>query len=87
MKNADIKKKSKIVRYRYSLTKRRRKLKKQLIQVTSASRISTVRDELIEIEKKLQKSLRDSMAYIENKAVKAIKTNSKYFFSYVKKKA
>ena len=35
----------------------------------------------------MQKSFRDSLAYMEEKAIKSIKVNSKYFFSYIKSKA
>lgn len=76
---------SKIVRYRNSLTKRRRKLKKQIASTTSETKISKINTELLEIEKKLQKSFRESSASMEHKAVNAIKANSKYFYSYVKK--
>ena len=43
--------------------------------------------ELLEIEKDLQKSFKESKNYLETKAVDAIKKNSKYFFSYAKKKS
>ena len=83
----DRKRKSKIERLRRSLTKRRRKILKRLINVNSEIAKNKIKDELLDIEKKLQKSFRDSLAYMEEKAVKAIKVNSKYFFSYVRSKA
>ena len=83
----DQKKNSKLIRFRRSLTKRRRKIVKRLINVTSDTAKNKINGELLEIEKKLQKSFRDSLSYMEDKAVKAIQVNSKYFFSYVRSKA
>ena len=71
----DRKRKSKIERLRRSLTKRRRKILKRLINVNSEIAKNKMKDELPDIEKKLQKSFRDSLAYMEEKAVKAIKVN------------
>ena len=85
--NKDQKKNSKIIRYRQSLTKRRRKIKKRLLTATSPAAKMKITNECIEIEKKLQKSFKESQIYIEDKAVKSIKVNSKYFFSYVRAKS
>ena len=78
---------SKIERYRRTLTKRRRKITKRFVKCRSQNQKSKITKELLEIEKKLQKSFRESKTHIEEKAVQAIKTNSKYFFSYAKKKS
>ena len=86
-KNNDLNKHSKVSRLRRSLTKRRRKITKRLLRCTSTSRKEKITKELLEIEKNLQKSFRDTQSFIEGKAVDAIKTNPKYFFSYVKKKS
>ena len=43
-------------------------------------------DELRDIEISLQESYQSQIAYDEDKAVNAIKTNSKYFFSYAQKR-
>ena len=79
--------KSHVKRYRFQLSKRRKKITKQLLKSKSVSRKTKIRSELLEIEKKMQKSFRDSETYIEMKAIKAIKRNPKYFFSYVQKKS
>ena len=86
-KKVNVLKNSKATRYRNSLTKRRRKLKKRLLNTISETRSHKINCELLEIEKKLQKSFRDSLAFMEDKAIKAISSNSKYFYSYVKKKS
>ena len=86
-KNSTSKKHPRIVRHRRTLIKRRRKLTKRLSKCTSPIRKSKITQELLEIEKKLQKSFRESQSHMEGKAVEAIKTNSKYFFSYAKKKS
>ena len=83
----NAKKTSKIDRYRRSLTKRRRKLTKQLTKSTSQSKKDRITTELLQIEKDLQKSFSDSKRYIENKAIRSIKKNSKYFFSYARSKS
>ena len=83
----DDKKNSKVFRYRRSLTKRRRRIVKRLLKVTSPATRSRLSDELLQIEKDLQKSYKNSHAFAEEKAIKAIKANPKFFFAYVKKKA
>ena len=42
---------------------------------------------MIDIEKKLQKSYRESEEYMEDRAVEAIKDNPKYFYKYTKKRS
>ena len=42
---------------------------------------------MIDIEKKLQKSYRESEEYMEDSAVEAIKDNPKYFYKYTKKRS
>ena len=83
----EIKQGTKVERYRKALIKRRRKLKKQLVNAKSAARVSKIHQELLDVEKNLQKSFKASALYNEDKAVKAIKKNAKYFYAYVKKKA
>ena len=74
-----------IPRDRKILMRRRRKVVKQLITVTSPSRKTKLNSELVEIELKLQVSYSKSSDYQEQKAIEAIKRNPKYFFTYVKK--
>ena len=80
-------KKSKVERYRCSLSKRRRKLTKRLIKSTSQTKKAKITRELLQIEMKLQKSFKESKYHMENKAIDSIKRNSKYFFSYARKKS
>ena len=81
------KRRSKVERYRRSLTKRRRKITKKLLQTNSQIRKHKIKEELLQMEKKLQKSFKDSKTFAENKAIDSIKRNSKYFFAYAKKKS
>ena len=76
-------KRSKVERHCRSLTKRRRKITKKLLHINSQIRKAKIK----EIEKKLQKSFKDSKQFAENKAIESIKKNSKYFFSYARKKS
>jgi len=78
---------SRAYRYRRSLTNRRKKITRRLIKVTSPSLKQKLNKELLQIEKDLQKSHQNSASFIEGKAVDAIRTNSKYFYSYAKKKS
>ena len=57
----------------------------QLQKVTSENRRKKLMTEARDIEKKLQKSYRETRDINEQKAVDAIKNNSKYFFNYAKK--
>ena len=86
-KQAAISNYSRAYRYRRSLTNRRKKITRRLIKVTSPSLKQKLNKELLQIEKDLQKSHQNSASFIEGKAVDAIRTNSKYFYSYAKKKS
>ena len=63
----------------------RRRINKRLIRLTSPSNIMALRSELIEIEKKLQKSYQSSRESSEARAVKNIKKNSKFFYAFAKR--
>ena len=78
-------KRSKIPRTRRILMRRRCKVNKQLSTVRSDSRRTKLEEEAREIEKKLQQSYKQEHTEMEEKAVKSIKSNPKYFFSYAKK--
>ena len=78
---------SKVLRYRLKLTRRRRKITKRLIAVKSQTTKAKINCELLQIEKDLQKSFKNSHSFMEQKAVDAIKSNPKYFFSYVQMKS
>ena len=83
----ESKKISKVLRYRHKLIRRRRKLTKRLIGVVSPNSKAKIHSELLQIEKDLQKSFKNSHSHMEQKAAEAIKSNPKYFFSYVQKKS
>ena len=69
-----------------NLTRKRRRINKQYQKATAPTRKKHLYDELIQIEVKLQQIQRSTQSYQEKKACEAVKTNSKYFFSYAKKK-
>ena len=76
---------SKIPRDRRILMKKRRKLTARMETITSTNQMKKVREKLIQIEVLLQKSHQVGMQRREQLAIKSIKTNPKYFFSYAKK--
>lgn len=78
---------SKVVRYRRSLSRKRKRIKIQLTRCKSETKREHLHNELIQIEKDMQKSHRSSAEYEESKAVESIGINSKYFYSYAKKKS
>ena len=80
-------KSSKSKRIRKALANRRRRIVKRLITVKSPATRDKLRAEMIDIEKKLQKSYRESEEYMEDRAVEAIKDNPKYFYKYTKKRS
>lgn len=70
---------------RRKLMRRRGRVNKSILKCTTEARKELLRKELIQIEISIQKSLHKSASYQESKAISAIKTNPKFFFSYVKK--
>ena len=84
-RNTVNRKSSKIPRTRRVLMRRRCKVNKQLSAVRSDSRRIKLEEEARDIEKKLQNSYKQEHTDMEGKAVKSIKANPKYFFSYAKK--
>ena len=75
---------TKIPRERRILMRKRRKLLQRLESLSSSKPIEKIREKLIKVEMLLQQSHRDGSSRKEQLAVKAIKTNPKYFFSYAK---
>ena len=65
--------------------RRRTKVNKQLASDPSDTRRQKLCAEACDTERKLQKSYREEKSAMEHKAVSAIRKNSKYFFTYVKK--
>ena len=78
-------KRSQIPRTRRILMRRRCKVNKQLTLVRSQTRRTKLEEEARDIEKKLQESHKQEHSDMEGKAVKSIKSNPKYFFTYAKK--
>ena len=77
-------KQSKIPRERKNLMRRRARLNKQLSRNIKTSKRERLNKESIDIEYKLQNSYRREKKERETKACDAIKSNSKFFFSYAK---
>ena len=86
LRKNNTKSQSRQAREIYNLRRRKRRINRQLVNITSTARKQSLFSELIQVEVKLQKLLKNSAKYQEEKAVEAIKGNSKYFFSYAKKK-
>ena len=72
---------SKVHRYRRSLTNHRRRINQRLVKITFPATQQKLHKELPEIEKNLQRSHQGSATHIEEKAVEAICSNSKFFFA------
>ena len=75
--------KSKTEKECYNLTRRRRRINKLLLKITSPQRKYKLHQELILIEVKFQK-LSNFKLYKEQKAINTIKVNPKFFYSYAK---
>ncbi len=73
-----------IPRHRRILMRKRRKLTEQMETTKSDARKTKIREKLVSIELLLQKSHTEARTRKERLAVKAIKNNSKFFFSYAK---
>ena len=84
-RSAGLRSSSRIPRNRKNLMRRMRRIAVQLQKVTFENRRKKLMTEARDIEKKLQKSYRETRDINEQKVVDAIKNNSKYFFSYAKK--
>ena len=78
-------KRRRLPRERRILIRRRSKIHKRLQRTTNKVKQIKLRDELVSIERKLQDSYKDTSSEEEEKAVKAIKRNRKYFFTYARK--
>ena len=87
VRKSSIKSFSKIPRDRRILMKKRRKLSKQLSSAATKQSREKIEQKLVEIEISLQRSHKAASSRREQQAIKAIKTNSKFFFSYAKKYA
>ena len=84
-KATEKRKSSRIPRTRRNLMRRRTKVNKKLSAPVTPNQKQKLTDELIDIEKNLQKSYKAENTEMEHRAVAAIKNNSKYFYSYAKK--
>ena len=74
-----------IPRERKILMRKRSRLRKQYSAASSDSRKSAIQCKLVDLERKLQDSHKRQAQNEEDRAVDAIKTNPKYFYSYAKK--
>ena len=86
-KTAFIKRQSRAAHRRKNLTRRRRRIHKILIMITSPTGKNCLYQELVDIERELQRAYKSSSEYNEQKAVEAVQLNPKYFFKYAKKNA
>ena len=77
--------KNSIPKDRRKLMARRRCINKRLVRIKSSSSKAKLRSELVDIEIKLQASYRSSKDHEEHNAIKSIKKNSKFFYSYAKR--
>ena len=84
-KTPGTKKKSQSEKKRMNLIRRRRRINEALRHAKSPSRKDNLRNDLIQIEKTMMNIYKESAETMEKKALNSIKTNSKYFFNYVKK--
>ena len=81
------KKGSFIPRHRRILMRKRTRIRKQFHAQSIPAKKEKLKAKLIGIERQLQDSYVSQEKYDEENAVNKIKTNSKYFFSYAKRKA
>ena len=84
-KTPGAKTKSQSERKRMNLIRRRRRINETLRRAKSTSRKDALRNDLIQIEKTMMNLYKESAELMEKTALNSIKTNSKYFFNYVKK--
>ena len=84
-KNIGRKRKSSIPRHRRILIRKSRKLQK-MYQYQRGQVKHATKAKLSDIERQLQHSYQIQEQHDETKAVAAIKCNSKYFYSYARKK-
>ena len=84
-KTSRTKTKSQSEKERNNLVRRRRRINKALHRSKSLLRKNVLQKELIQIEKAMMNSYKENAEKMETKALKSIKSNSKYFFNYVKK--
>ena len=82
---AQGKKREKPPRERRILMRKRGKIQTRLKATTNKIKTLKLKDQLIRIERELQNSYKKKSENDEKNAIKAIKNNAKYFFSYAKK--
>ena len=78
---------SRIPRHRKILMRKRTRIRKSYRNQSSSEKRAKIQTKLIQIEEKLQDSYRSQENHDENRAISNIKSNSKYFFSYARRKA
>ena len=80
-------KKSHIPRHRHILMRKRTRVRKQFHSKLLPDKRNLIMTKLAHIERQLQDSYRSQEDYDERRAVEKIKSNSKYFYTYAKKRA
>ena len=86
-RTANTSRRQRIPRERRVLMRKRTRLRKQYHTAKNTSRVSSIKTKLAEIEGKLQQSHKAQEQAEESQAIDKIKSNSKYFFSYAKRKS
>ena len=76
---------SSIPRERKNLMRRRSRINKRMLKVTSPTKKEKLKTELLDIEVKLYKSRKKTKFAEEKKAISSIKKNPKFFYSYAKR--
>ena len=71
-------------RHRKILMRKRTKLRKQYLSVSSPTRSASIQESLVQVERQLHESYKEQETYEEQKAVEAIKQNPKFFFAYAR---
>ena len=80
-------KSSQIPRHRRILMRKRTRIRKQYHAQAVPTKKRKIQSKLANIERRLQESYRSQEKHDEEKAINKIKSNSKYFFSYARRKA
>ena len=80
-------KNSPIPRHRRTLMRKRTRIRKSYHASSNPCKKQAAEAKLVEIERQLQESYRSQEQYDEDKAIRNIRANTKYFYSYAQKKS
>ena len=78
--------KNRYIREKENLRRRKRRINQQICNAKSSAKKERLFKRLVDEEVKLQKLAKKTNIFHENKAINAIQENTKYFFSYAKRK-